>query len=87
MTSLAFILGVVPLVTSKGAGAEMRFSLGVTVLSGMIGVTFFGLFFTPVFYYAIRWLTARDYRQHDARQEKIETPPGDAPPAEPVASG
>jgi multidrug efflux pump subunit AcrB len=49
MTSLAFILGVVPLVRASGAGAEMRIALGMAVLSGMIGVTFFGLFFTPVF--------------------------------------
>ena len=50
MTSFAFILGVVPLVTAKGAGAEMRVALGVAVFSGMLGVTVFGLFFTPVFY-------------------------------------
>jgi hydrophobe/amphiphile efflux-1 (HAE1) family protein len=50
MTSLAFILGVVPLVISTGAGAEMRQSLGTAVFSGMIGVTIFGLIFTPVFY-------------------------------------
>lgn len=54
MTSFAFILGVVPLVVSHGAGAEMRFALGVTVLSGMIGVTIFGLAFTPVFYDVVR---------------------------------
>ncbi len=50
MTSFAFILGVLPLALAKGAGAEMRVPLGVAVLSGMIGVTFFGLVFTPVFY-------------------------------------
>ena len=50
MTSLAFILGVVPLVVSFGAGAEMRQSLGTAVFAGMLGVTFFGLIFTPVFY-------------------------------------
>jgi len=50
MTSLAFILGVVPLVVSFGAGAEMRQSLGTAVFFGMLGVTFFGLMFTPVFY-------------------------------------
>ena len=50
MTSFAFIMGVVPLVTSSGAGAEMRHTMGVAVLSGMVGVTFFGLFLTPVFY-------------------------------------
>jgi multidrug efflux pump len=54
MTSLAFILGVVPLLTSAGAGAEMRFALGIAVFSGMLGVTVFGLFFTPVFYEVIR---------------------------------
>jgi multidrug efflux pump len=59
MTSFAFILGVVPLVLAKGAGAEMRFSLGVAVLSGMLGVTAFGLAFTPVFYSVIRWFTER----------------------------
>ena len=56
MTSLAFILGVVPLVLAKGAGAEMRVGLGVAVFSGMLGVTLFGLVFTPVFYVVIRWL-------------------------------
>jgi multidrug efflux pump subunit AcrB len=59
MTSFAFILGVVPLVLAKGAGAEMRFALGIAVFSGMLGVTLFGIFFTPVFYVVIRWLTAR----------------------------
>jgi multidrug efflux pump len=59
MTSFAFILGVVPLVLAKGAGAEMRYTLGVAVFSGMLGVTLFGIFFTPVFYYVIRWLTGR----------------------------
>lgn len=54
MTSFAFILGVVPLVRAVGAGAEMRVSLGVAVFSGMLGVTFFGLVFTPVFYDVIR---------------------------------
>jgi multidrug efflux pump len=59
MTSFAFILGVVPLAVAKGAGAEMRVSLGIGVFSGMLGVTFFGLFFTPLFYVVIRRLTAR----------------------------
>ncbi len=53
MTSLAFILGVVPLVIAKGAGAEMRQALGVAVFCGMLGVTFFGVFLTPVFYYTL----------------------------------
>jgi multidrug efflux pump len=55
MTSVAFILGVVPLITSIGAGAEMRRSLGTAVFAGMIGVTAFGVFLTPVFYFAIQW--------------------------------
>jgi multidrug efflux pump len=50
MTSIAFIMGVLPLVLSSGAGAEMRHAMGVAVFSGMIGVTLFGLFLTPVFY-------------------------------------
>ncbi|GLK69662.1 efflux RND transporter permease subunit [Hansschlegelia plantiphila] len=56
MTSLAFIMGVLPLVTSVGAGSEMRAAMGVAVFSGMIGVTAFGLFLTPVFYVVIRTL-------------------------------
>ncbi len=55
MTSFAFILGVVPLVVSSGAGAEMRRTLGIAVFSGMLGVTLFGIFLTPVFYYVIQW--------------------------------
>jgi multidrug efflux pump len=54
MTSFAFILGVVPLVVAKGAGSEMRQTLGVAVFSGMLGVTLFGIFLTPVFYYVIQ---------------------------------
>jgi len=50
MTSIAFIMGTLPLVTSSGAGSEMRNTMGVAVLSGMLGVTLFGLFLTPVFY-------------------------------------
>jgi multidrug efflux pump len=53
MTSFAFILGVVPLVLGHGAGAEMRNSLGTAVFSGMIGVTVFGIFLTPVFFYVL----------------------------------
>jgi multidrug efflux pump subunit AcrB len=56
MTSLAFILGVVPLAVAVGAGAELRQALGTAVVFGMIGVTFFGLVFTPAFYVAVRWL-------------------------------
>ena len=63
MTSVAFIMGVVPLVFSTGAGAEIRQAMGVAVFAGMLGVTVFGLFLTPVFYVVIgaRW-TARDAR-------------------------
>src|SRR5258707_2329547 len=53
MTSFAFILGVLPLVIAKGAGAEMDQALGTAVFAGMIGVTFFGIFFTPVFFSVI----------------------------------
>jgi multidrug efflux pump len=59
MTSFAFIMGVVPLVLSSGAGAEMRHAMGVAVFSGMLGVTFFGLFLTPVFYVLLRTLEKR----------------------------
>ena len=59
MTSFAFILGVVPLLRATGAGAEMRQALGTVVFYGMLGVTFFGLFLTPVFYVTIRRLTRR----------------------------
>ncbi|KTT15431.1 efflux RND transporter permease subunit [Pseudacidovorax intermedius] len=65
MTSLAFIMGVLPLVLSSGAGAEMRHAMGVAVFAGMIGVTAFGLFLTPVFYVALRRLAGnRPLRQH-----------------------
>jgi multidrug efflux pump len=57
MTSLAFILGVVPLVLATGAGAEMRRSLGTAVFAGMLGVTLFGIFLTPVFFYVIQRLS------------------------------
>ena len=56
MTSLAFILGVVPLLIARGAGAEMRRTLGLAVFSGMLGVTLFGIFLTPVFFNVIDWL-------------------------------
>ncbi len=56
MTSFAFVLGVVPLILSTGAGAEMRKTLGVAVFSGMLGVTLFGIFLTPVFFFTIDWL-------------------------------
>ena len=59
MTSIAFIAGVVPLLLARGAGAEMRRAMGVAVFSGMLGVTLFGLFLTPVFYVALRKLSLR----------------------------
>jgi multidrug efflux pump len=59
MTSLAFILGVLPLVLATGAGAEMRRSLGTAVFSGMIGVTLFGVLLTPVFFFVLMWLADR----------------------------
>ena len=69
MTSFAFILGVVPLVLATGAGAEMRQALGTAVFSGMLGVTLFGLLFTPVFYVLVRWVgTTRAFgARSDAR--------------------
>jgi len=60
MTSFAFIMGVIPLVRSEGAGSEMRKSMGVAVFAGMLGVTFFGLLLTPVFYVAIRGFIERN---------------------------
>jgi len=59
MTSLAFILGVVPLAVATAAGAEMRQSLGTAVFFGMLGVTLFGLLFTPTFYAAVQWLSRK----------------------------
>lgn len=59
MTSFAFILGVLPLVTSSGAGAEMRRTLGIAVFAGMLGVTFCGIFLTPVFYSVLQWFAER----------------------------
>lgn len=59
MTSLAFTLGVIPLYIAQGAGAELRIALGTAVFWGMIGVTIFGLLFTPVFYVVIRRFSDR----------------------------
>ena len=66
MTSVAFILGVVPLMIATGAGAELRQALGTAVFFGMLGVTVFGLIFTPVFYVLVRWLA--DLRRPRATQ-------------------
>ncbi|QWT19437.1 efflux RND transporter permease subunit [Bacillus sp. NP157] len=70
MTSFAFIMGVVPLVTSHGAGAEMRHAMGVAVFAGMLGVTFFGLIFTPLFYVLIRGWNERTEARRQARRER-----------------
>ena len=64
MTSVAFIAGTIPLVLSHGAGAEVRSATGITVFAGMIGVTLFGLFLTPVFYVGLRLLTGGKLAQH-----------------------
>jgi len=66
MTSLAFVLGVFPLVSAIGAGAELRQALGTAVFSGMIGVTAFGLIFTPVFYVVCRWIAGASLRRGPA---------------------
>jgi hydrophobe/amphiphile efflux-1 (HAE1) family protein len=81
MTSFAFIFGVVPLVIAEGAGAEMRRSLGLAVFSGMLGVTFFGIFLTPVFFYGIQWLGDRRGTKPEpapATGTLTETVPGEA---------
>ena len=72
MTSLAFIVGVVPLAIATGAGAEMRRAMGVAVFSGMLGVTLFGLFLTPVFYALIRRRAARPAAAETAANEEIQ---------------
>jgi multidrug efflux pump len=79
MTSFAFILGVLPLVVAHGAGAEMRRALGTAVFAGMIGVTLFGIFLTPVFFYVIRRLTGTPRRQVEPAHEVV--PHLDATPA------
>jgi multidrug efflux pump len=85
MTSLAFIMGVVPLVTAHGAGAELRHAMGVAVFSGMIGVTAFGLFLTPVFYVLVRALTGNRPLKlhgavpHDVEAMKVDVHHGHAP--------
>jgi multidrug efflux pump subunit AcrB len=76
MTSFAFIMGVVPLMVSEGAGAEMRRTLGTAVFGGMLGVTLFGIFLTPVFFYVIQWFADRRPGSAEAEQE-----------LEPVAAG
>jgi multidrug efflux pump len=70
MTSFAFILGVVPLVIATGAGSEMRRSLGTAVFAGMLGVTFFGIFLTPVFYFVLGWFGRVKSAPEQAPSEK-----------------
>jgi multidrug efflux pump len=79
MTSVAFIMGVVPLVFSSGAGAEIRYAMGVAVFAGMLGVTVFGLFLTPVFFVVVGRVTERF-----GRRRPVEAP---APPAAPILEG
>jgi len=79
MTSMAFVMGVLPLVLSSGAGAEMRQAMGVAVFAGMIGVTLFGLFLTPLFYVTLRRLTGNAPLRHHGGQVAAPAP------AEPVA--
>jgi multidrug efflux pump len=75
MTSIAFIMGVVPLVFSSGAGSEMRHAMGVAVFAGMLGVTLFGLFLTPVFYVLLRFLAVRlEGRRTDEPQTPSQDP-------------
>jgi len=86
MTSMAFVMGVLPLVLSKGAGSEMRHAMGVAVFAGMIGVTAFGLFLTPVFYVLLRALTGnRLLKQHGHVPHVTEAPGVDL--AEPATGG
>ncbi|MFO0969820.1 MAG: efflux RND transporter permease subunit, partial [Gemmataceae bacterium] len=74
MTSLAFIIGVVPLMLSEGAGAEMRRTLGTAVFAGMLGVTLFGIFLTPVFFYVIQFFA--DWRENGAAMARPRREPG-----------
>ena len=82
MTSVAFIMGVLPLALSSGAGAEMRRAIGIAVLSGMLGVTIFGLFLTPLFYVLVQRATSV---MHLPRHGPGASPPSQAP-ASPAAT-
>ncbi|MFJ6023120.1 efflux RND transporter permease subunit [Brevundimonas sp. NPDC092305] len=85
MTSFAFIFGVVPLMLATGPGAEMRQSLGTAVFSGMLGVTLFGLIFTPVFYVAMRWVASK--MPKEPQKERTIPTTGGLPPHEAEAAG
>jgi multidrug efflux pump len=87
MTSIAFIAGVLPLILSVGAGAEMRHAMGVAVFSGMIGVTAFGLVLTPVFYVLLRSLASRFSSSNpEAEQHACPTPTNLSPGAPAIAT-
>ncbi|MEI9894722.1 MAG: efflux RND transporter permease subunit [Chthoniobacter sp.] len=86
MTSFTFIFGVMPLIFATGAGAEMRQAMGTAVFFGMLGVTFFGVFFTPVFYTVIRKLTGKNVLEHPAADAPKEIVAA-SHPSEPVATG
>jgi multidrug efflux pump len=75
MTSFAFVFGVIPLMISEGAGAEMRRTLGTAVFAGMLGVTIFGIFLTPVFYYVIQWFKDRYGSQSEDEEDQNENHP------------
>ncbi|HZZ28078.1 MAG TPA: efflux RND transporter permease subunit, partial [Pirellulales bacterium] len=79
MTSFAFILGVVPLVVASGAGAEMRRTLGIAVFSGMLGVTLFGVFLTPIFFYVIQGWNDRHPKKRHVPAVESQQPPYAAP--------
>ncbi|UUX95494.1 efflux RND transporter permease subunit [Aquabacterium sp. J223] len=86
MTSLAFVMGVLPLVLSTGAGAEMRSAMGVAVFAGMIGVTAFGLFLTPVFYVVLRRMAGnRPLAHHGGQHAPVVTHGGAVTAAQPAA--
>jgi multidrug efflux pump len=89
MTSMAFILGVVPLMFASGAGAEMRQALGTAVFSGMLGVTLFGIFLTPVFYYVLQGIADRRAGHVTPEQAAPDqgSPEDATPPEEPAATG
>jgi multidrug efflux pump len=89
MTSIAFCAGVVPLILGSGAGSEMRRAMGIAVFSGMLGVTLFGIFLTPVFYLLLRQSTERRRARAAELRRTIDAsahPPGAAPPAGSAAS-
>ncbi|MDR3403962.1 MAG: multidrug efflux RND transporter permease subunit [Chthoniobacter sp.] len=91
MTSFTFIFGVMPLIFATGAGAEMRQAMGTAVFFGMLGVTFFGVFFTPVFYTVIRKLTGRNILEHPVPDRSSSAlaggRPSDPTPAGPATNG